>query len=408
MTTIPVTQSQLSIKESARTTRPEIELLLCCARTQIDPMTVERIKVLLQQDIDWTYFIQTSARHGVMPFLYWSLNATCPELVPKPILSELRNFFHTNAQHNLLLTQELLRLLNLFQEHAIPAIPFKGPVLAVSAYGNLALRQFCDLDILVHERNGLRSKEMLVSQGYRFDDDGKTLSVERQWGIVQLDVQWRITRKEFGFNLDSEGLWKRRKSISVGGTTVFTLSTEDLLLLLCVHGSKHLWERLAWICDIAELVRVHQDIDWEKVIERASRAGTKRMLFLGLFLSWDLLEANLPEKILQRIQADPVVKSLAAQLSERMFAQVDETVQVDEPTFYRGERNVFFIRMHERPQDRIRFFLLTQGIHWLIPNKQDQAFLPLPTHLYFLYYLIRPIRLIGKYGLSPLKHLLGG
>jgi hypothetical protein len=34
MTTIPVAQSQLSTKESARTTRPEIQLLLCCARTQ--------------------------------------------------------------------------------------------------------------------------------------------------------------------------------------------------------------------------------------------------------------------------------------------------------------------------------------------------------------------------------------
>ena len=102
MTTIPVTQSQLSIKELARTSRPEIELLLCCARTQIDPMTVERIKVLLQQDIDWTYLIQTSACHGVMPLLYRSVNATCPEAVPRAILSQLRNFFHTNAQNCLI------------------------------------------------------------------------------------------------------------------------------------------------------------------------------------------------------------------------------------------------------------------------------------------------------------------
>jgi hypothetical protein len=90
--------------------------------------------------------------------LYQSLNTTCPEAVPKANLAQLRNYFHANAQRNLFLTQELLKLLTLFKTNGISAIPYKGPVLAVAVYGNLALRQFGDLDILVHKRDVLRAK----------------------------------------------------------------------------------------------------------------------------------------------------------------------------------------------------------------------------------------------------------
>ena len=154
MTDIPLTQLKLYLKKITRITCLELELLLCCARTQVDQTTEEHIKELLQQGIDWTYLIQISAHHGIIPLLYQNLSTTYPELVPQPILSQMKDYCQSNIQHNLLLTQELFKLLTLFQKHKIPAIPFKGPVLAVSVYGNLALRPFCDLDILIDEQIG--------------------------------------------------------------------------------------------------------------------------------------------------------------------------------------------------------------------------------------------------------------
>ena len=147
--------------------RPEAELLLCCARTRMDPETADRIKALLQQGIDWEYLIQTALPHGMLPLLYWSLNSTCPERVPKDFLERLRSHFYANARHNLVLTAELLKLLGLLKTQQIPAIPFKGPVLAASVYGNLSLREFADLDILVRSKDALRAKDLLLSLGYQ-------------------------------------------------------------------------------------------------------------------------------------------------------------------------------------------------------------------------------------------------
>ncbi|MDB9405994.1 nucleotidyltransferase family protein [Microcystis sp. CS-574] len=391
-----VAQTQLSFKESAQTTRPEIELLLCCARTHIDPTTEERLEVLLQQDIDWTYLIQTSARHGVMPLLYRSLNATCPELVPKPILSQLRNFFHTNAQHNLLLTQELLRLLNLFQEHEIPAIPFKGPVLAASVYGNLARRQFGDLDILVHERDYQQAKELLLSQGYRmlYDSEHEANCLQAQlWHTEQqlsVDLHYGIPPKQL--QLKQEALWECLASLSLAGTTIQVFSPEAHLLVLCVDGYKEYWHKLSRICDLAAMIG-NQELDWERLRELARKLKLERILSLGLLLTSELLEASLPEKIWSRVEANSAIRGLAARLQKDLFSEENP----QSPPFSLWTIALYHLYLSECQPDRLRY--------WLTPNTSDRAFLSLPASLSFFYYLLRPIRVIGKYGLSPFQGL---
>src|SRR5215469_4613412 len=117
--------------------RPESELLLCCARTYVDLERAARIKALLQKDLDWNYLLRMGIRLGVMPLLYQSLNTTCPDGVPSTTLVQLRSEFLENALNNFLLTEELLKLLTLFEVHGIRAVPYKGPALAASVYGNI-------------------------------------------------------------------------------------------------------------------------------------------------------------------------------------------------------------------------------------------------------------------------------
>ena len=120
------------------TFRPEVRLLLDCARMRLDAQEAIRIKNLVSKNMDWAYLVRTARTHGVMPLLYRTLNSTCSAAVPTQTLAELREHFYRNTGRNLFLAKELLKLLNLFEVHAIPAIPYKGPVL-----GAFHLRQFC-------------------------------------------------------------------------------------------------------------------------------------------------------------------------------------------------------------------------------------------------------------------------
>ena len=47
---------------------------------------------------------------------------------------------------------------------------------------------------------------------------------------------------------------ERLEEVATAGTTFRTLPADVLLVALCVHGAKHVWERLGWIVDVAELI----------------------------------------------------------------------------------------------------------------------------------------------------------
>jgi hypothetical protein len=358
----------------------------------------------MRTDIDWKYLLRTAYRHGVAPLLYWHLDAICPEAIPKSVLDQLREHFHANNQRNLFLTGELLRLLNEFEAYGIVAIPYKGPALSASVYGNLALREFYDLDILVHRSDVSKAKEVLTSMGYharyQLTRAQETAFLQSQFehpftrddGKSIVELHWEITERHF-LPFDTERLWERLNQIRLGGDVVLNLSPEDMLLILCVHGAKHGWERLGWICDVAELVRC-QDIRWERVIAQASAVGSKRMLLFGLSLANDLLGVALPEKISYMIRADPTLKTLVEQTSKQLFHETHCPTGFLEGYGGAPAFHTVHLAMRESLRDKIRYF--TRKV--TILTGEDWVLLPLPKFLFPLYWVLRAIRLTRKYG----------
>ena len=394
-------------KKLAIETRPEAEVLFQCARTHVDAETAHRIKALIREDLDWRYLLRAAYRHRVGSLIYWQLKATCAEAVPKDILNRLQDRFRQTNKRNLLLASELRRILKLFEAEGIPVMPFKGPVLAVAVYGNLALRQFDDLDMLIRRQDALRAKDSLISQGYRPQyrlnraQEASYMQTECEFsflhesGVFQVEIHWDFLPQYFSMQFDTEGIWERVERASLGGLGVPTLAPEDLLLFLCAHGSKHHWERLSWICDIAELIHARPDLRWEAVIEQARISGGERMLLVGLSLANDLLGAMPPAYVLERMQADSAVKSLSARVRGRLQRDIQREPNTWERKLLFTNIRIFHLRVRERPLDRIRYFFRMA----LTPTVQETiAFpLPLPRFLYPLYYLLRPVRFIEKH-----------
>lgn len=419
------TLTQIPHHSSVKNIRPEAEILLCCARTHMNSKNAERLKFLLRENIDWEYLKQTAIEHGVMPLLYWNLNQICPEVVPKSTLDQLQDSFHANTGHNLALTGELLHLLNLLSAQEIPAFPYKGSVLATLAYGNLAFRQWGDLDILVHKKNVLKAKKLLIAQGYRplyqLSNDEEKAFLKSRYSHpcvrdddgISVDLHWGITKKHFPFPFDFDCLWQNRKPVFLCEIKVFTPSIEDLFLILCVHASKHRWERLNWICDIAQLIYTFQEINWEILTLKAKSSGSERMFLLGLHLAHHLLDANIPEKLLKKIQQELVIDSLNQEVYSSLFSEnivrFKKSWMIEKSDFYTIE-SVFLFRVRERLRDRIPYLIYLIGNRWFnSPNEKDRSFFHLPNSLSFVYYALRPIRLFWEYLLQKnlFKHLLG-
>jgi hypothetical protein len=265
------------------------------------------------------------------------------------------------------------------------------------AYGNLALRQFNDLDFLLESTDIPRARKLLSSHGYRSQHHiGQTqedayfrslcqLPLFHEENSILVELHAKITSRNFPFSTD-QTFWQRLMPVSLLGKEVLTFSREDLLLILCVHGAKHVWCCLGWICDVANLLSVSPAIDWEQVTDQTRRIGCERMLRLGLFLAHDLLGAPLPDFVVQEVQKDPVVRPLA----ERVYKQLLGSSGMDLSGF--GDA-LFHLRVRERLRDAVRYSLSLA----LAPTLADWERLALPAQLSFLYYPARFIRLVGKY-----------
>jgi hypothetical protein len=197
----------------------------------------------------------------------------------------------------------------------------------------------------------------------------------------------------FSFFLDLDPFFNpqaedsRWQKVVLLGRPVPTLAPEDLLLLLCAHGAKHLWQDLRWVCDIAELLRGQPGLDWRRVCEEARALHGERMLLLGLALAERLLDAPVLEGLGRRARAEPVVRSLVAQTVGRMFGPASGWRRA-------WEELAFPVRVRERRRDAFRFYFRRA----VTPTTEDWAAWRLPPALAFVYPLLRPWRLALKYG----------
>lgn len=379
-------------------TPPELELLLACSRTARNAPQTARIAELIAQPLDWDDLLKRADDHRLTPLLYWHLHEFAANTLPKRVADHLKGQMQATATHNLLLTSELLQLLQVFAHHNIRAIPYKGPALATFTYGNLSLRQFADLDLFIARRDLPRVYDLLVARGYVIPEDGVPLDVlfrdHYHYEFVHpglqrhVEVHWAFTRSYWAFPLDLEDIWNRAEALRWGGVEMQVFRADDLLLILCAHGAKHFWAKLCWICDVAEIVRTQPMLDWRLLVARAEQMGCLRVLLLGLYLAHDLLDAELPDIVLAWLRAEADVAALAAQIRQRFVqGKVEQMNGV--------AARVFYWKLRERRIDRMRYMayhLRNYLAVLVLPKAQERSMLPLPAALAPVYLRFAPLR----------------
>jgi hypothetical protein len=371
---------------------PDWQLLLCCARgVGVDGA---RIHELAHQVLDWDALVEAAEFHGLAAILFYAVTEASLDLVPPDVASRLRNICFDSARQNLILTSQLLALLDAFAAHGIAVVPLKGPVMAESLYPDPAQRPSSDLDLLVRSRDVAGALRVLAQQGYALGANMQRLPLRvllrlncelffHRHRMADVDLQWETGPAHYPFRIEPEMLWRSLGRTRIAGREVPCLSREALLLFLCVHGTKHMWSRLQWLGDVARLVR--KPLAWDAVLQLAEEAGCMRPLLLGLSLAHELLEAPVPENILQRARAEQAVPARARQVALRLMR-----IPPSEP--HSWELTTFNARMAERTWDKVRHLAALLKA----PTDRELEWLLLPEWLFFLYYPLRIARLAKK------------
>jgi putative nucleotidyltransferase-like protein len=335
----------------------EVRLLLACTRARLDPVAAVRVRDLAADVRDWPTVLELGRKHRLVPLLHTHLNSVAEDLVPDATRATLRAEFTENAAKNLALGLELLAVNDLFASQGLRALPYKGPTLAQCIYGSLAARQMKDADILLGSADVDRAVSLLAARDYspvlRVSPAARRLGLEYQVVLARpsdatiLELHWSIVPRAMAPAVTLEDLWPHRLDTAILGRTLPSPSHEDMLVILCIHGAKHRWARLEWICGVAELLR-SKPLDWIRVKTRAERWHASRMLNAGLLVAADLLDAPVPEPVIAAARRDARVAVLAAAVLEKLFADDDST----------AEQNAlwaFQLRAQERIRDKARY-----------------------------------------------------
>jgi putative nucleotidyltransferase-like protein len=368
---------------------PEVEVLLDCCRA-------DREGVRIPNKLDWVALGEAAEYHGLAPMLHSVVERSCPERVPEEVSRQLRFSYRESAGRNLIFTRKLLALLDAFEGEGIAVVPLKGPVLAEMLYTDPVLRPFSDLDLLVRKQDVGAALGVLTREGYRLGAHLARLSVRsllriefevllKQEQTPPVDLQWEIGLADYPFGYDPEILWRSLGRTRIAGREAACLSPESLMLFLCVHGAKHAWSRLHWVADVARLARLQTD--WQGTLEFASEAGCVRPVLLGLRLAHQLAGAAVPEAILQRAGEVEAVRQLSDQVVSRL-----NRVPPEEPDGV--ELTAFNAQMAEQWWKKVRHHA---GM-LRAPTDEELKLVALPEWLFFLYYPLRAMRLVLKYG----------
>jgi hypothetical protein len=373
----------------SRTENPAAKLLLWCARSVVSPEASTRAPVALLTDYDWRDFIRAAHSHACLP-LAWRALRNEPG-VPDAVLADLHTAFDANARHNLRLAGELVVSSRHLAAAGLEAASWKGPVLAQRAYGDLSLRQFFDLDLLVRREDLSRAVDSLAQLGYKPDlvltsrrraeyvDRMGELELVRETDGLWVELHTAIVPSYFGRGRNTDELWTRLVPARVARADVLALDPVDELEALCVHGSKHRWERLEWIVDIALLGRSFDAADWERVYDGARQRHTRRMVDTALVLAATTCGVPFAGDVLERASSDQSARRLARLARRGLFDP--RTRRVDELRFH--------VQMWDRAIDRVRYVASIP----LTPSVADWEFVDLPAPLAPLYPLVRPVRM---------------
>jgi hypothetical protein len=305
----------------------EQRLVVQCARVLAGSDAEPSVESLL--DADPGLLLPLAWEHGMLPHLSRRV-AAAPEAAAHPSFAPLHAAFLENGVRALHLAGELADVAGILAAAGVASLAYKGPALAVQAYGDASLRDYGDLDVVVRKDDLAAAEAALAQAGFRdlsassadraaLLREGHHLQYRR--GTVLVELHWRFGKTVFGFAEELSGLWDRAEALDLRGRRVHALSVPDHLLALAIHSSKTMWSSLdATVCTVRLAGRMAPE-QWREVVERARAWRCEEALRVSLLLGEHMLGAAYPPELAACLPPTAGARRLAARVAAELFLE---------------------------------------------------------------------------------------
>jgi len=303
------------------------------------------------QHVDWSRFARllTHNRMSVLaaPILR-RVNASISHDAQKILTEQIQKYQRSATK----LGESLVSYLQSAQTRKIETIVLKGLWLCEKIYGEPAMRPGGDIDILVRKHKVDACLTLLDEQGIGqfwhnlMHDDYFTRHHLHQQRCTRdlniwFEIHWALDHPYTLLTVDYESIFARAKRAQLLGAPIHEMALPDLLLSLAIHIVKHavylpsLVERedlpriiladgmLMYYLDIAEVIKQHNEIDWNLTIQLARAWGAVDILGSVLLTCKRYFDAPVSDDILASLQITGpwrVTRKIMARVAEQEVA----------------------------------------------------------------------------------------
>jgi hypothetical protein len=256
------------------------------------------------------------------------------------------------------------------------------------------------LDILVDEKDLYDSAMILKSINIEADlsldflkNDtlikvGSDFSLFNKFNNIHLELHWNLFRELLN-EKRKKFISSNQLSIDINGKRINTLDYDSLLIYLCVHGSKHLWERIEWIVDLDKLIR-KGTFDWNLMINISKELKVYNMFLLGIYLTDELFNTEIPLSVKNEYKTNHKVNKLKIKILKLIDSQIMQQEKEEKIMILKFR---IIMQMFDSKIESFKYILSVI----FKPTHYDVYFINISKPFSFLYYLVRPIRFISTF-----------
>lgn len=300
--------------------------------------------------VDWDLFLRVVGRHRVEGFAEDGIRragVAVPEHVAKALAQAARGIVAQNLRY----AAEAKRLTQRFAGAGIPHLFVKGVTLNQLAYGTLALKRSCDIDLLVDPERYGAACDLLEAAGYAVScpQEASRAQILRHAAATK-DTGWRNRQSNILVELHQRLTANRlllpaidtstcRQMVEVAPNVVLpTLRREALFAYLCVHGAITSWSRLKWVADLAAFLKDDDAHGIERLYHEAQRIAPGRCAGQALLLCNRLFGTPIGPALERELRSDPGNARLA-EIASKVMVQGGAEREL-------GEQRFGTLRMH--------------------------------------------------------------
>jgi hypothetical protein len=248
--------------------------------------TLAARKLSLPED-RWDELFEVAEAQRVLPFMASCLAPESANL-PRPVQERLTALAREHRRTAFWFSAELNALLSAFAAAAVDVVPLKGPCFAQRVYGGAHLRAVRDLDILVRRKQLVSARHLLTELGFQVHRTNCDYHEVWARGTMAVELHWDVAEKVL-FNFDVDSAWKLAVRGSFNGHPVLCLHPMDELLFICLHGTRHCFENLGLVLDVALMLdHLAANGDRDSLVLRAEVQDLTGVLLLGCELAQNL------------------------------------------------------------------------------------------------------------------------